>query len=610
MALDDDIIRFGTSEPGAPRRDVALGPMQFRLEGGTLRRLSWRGTEVVRGLSAPLRDESWGTWSEENASEEIEEGPDRLRLTRRFTAAGGALAGLLEIEAEAAGLVRASLTLTGVRDMMVNRAGFCLLHPVEGVAGRPLRVTHSDGRPEDTAFPEPISPAQPVFDIMALAHRVGPVDVAIEFEGEVFEMEDQRNWTDASYKTYCRPLSRPKPYRIAEGETVTQRITIRLGDAAPQDASAVPVSEMQVRMPDVLLAAEAGWMAPDLPFPARGLLLRLRAGQEEDATLEEAARTLARGGLLDLEVVLPEGTEPGAAMDALALRLARAGLFPRHVIALPEAFLKSYQPDAEWPGGPSPEACAEAVSHAFPEARVGLGMLTNFTELNRRPGVDSVGHYVTHGTSAIVHAADDASVLETLEALPQVFADARRIAGARGLRLGLVSIGMRSNPYGAGLSPNPNGTRRTMTSQDPRQKGLLAAAYAVAACAAAAQAGAEAVALAAPVGPFGILGSQGEARPIFHALAALNGVAERVVRVDPVAGLRGVAWESGAILANAGLSPVTAPAPFPVGTILSPATAEAARDPGWLAGAAGPLPESLMLGPCEVLFAGDAAQSL
>ena len=33
------------------------------------------------------------------------------------------------------------------------------------------------------------------------------------FEGELFELEDQRNWTDASFKTYPTPvaLSDPRP---------------------------------------------------------------------------------------------------------------------------------------------------------------------------------------------------------------------------------------------------------------------------------------------------------------------------------------------------------------------------------------------------------------
>ena len=34
----------------------------------------------------------------------------------------------------------------------------------------------------------------------------GGGEIVIRFEGDLFEMEDQRNWTDASYKTYSTPL--------------------------------------------------------------------------------------------------------------------------------------------------------------------------------------------------------------------------------------------------------------------------------------------------------------------------------------------------------------------------------------------------------------------
>ena len=40
----------------------------------------------------------------------------------------------------------------------LNRAGFTVLHPIEGVAGAPLRVGHSDGSVEDGHFPALIAP--------------------------------------------------------------------------------------------------------------------------------------------------------------------------------------------------------------------------------------------------------------------------------------------------------------------------------------------------------------------------------------------------------------------------------------------------------------------
>src|SRR3712207_9295379 len=50
-------------------------------------------------------------------------------------------------------------------------------------------------------------------------------------EGDTFEMEDQRNWTDASYKTYVRPLALPWPYTLAAGSELEQAVTVTV-DAA------------------------------------------------------------------------------------------------------------------------------------------------------------------------------------------------------------------------------------------------------------------------------------------------------------------------------------------------------------------------------------------
>ena len=44
------------------------------------------------------------------------------------------------------------------------------------------------------------------------------------FSGELFETEDQRNWTDASYKTYCTPQILPSPATIRKGDKIWQRI--------------------------------------------------------------------------------------------------------------------------------------------------------------------------------------------------------------------------------------------------------------------------------------------------------------------------------------------------------------------------------------------------
>lgn len=39
-------------------------------------------------------------------------------------------------------------------------------------------------------------------------------------------MEDQRNWTDASYKTFCTPLHLPYPVRVRKGVRIDQAVEL------------------------------------------------------------------------------------------------------------------------------------------------------------------------------------------------------------------------------------------------------------------------------------------------------------------------------------------------------------------------------------------------
>lgn len=618
--LSPNRILYGTDEPVSAPVCLAAGPLSLEIAGGQVRAVRWQGLEVVRGIDFLVRDPDWGTWLAEGAEAETESGVGRFVHRRRFSVAGGALDCRLVVEGEASGRVTVAAEMTARRAVTTNRAGLTVLHPIESVAGETVLVRHTGGT-EEGRFPTLISPSQPVFDIRGLRHRVGPVEVDIAFEGEVFEMEDQRNWTDASYKTYCRPLSRPTPYRIEEGETVRQSVVLTLKSAGAEVGVARAseegpgIARLNEAMPETLFAIEPGWLPESTVEKAAahgsgiGRYLVRTTAAEADGLFEPVASLKGRG--VDLEVVLPDtAAEAKEALGAVASSARKAGIAIDRVIALPAAYLKSYQPDGRWPDGLSPAAAIALARAAFPGAAIGGGMLTNFTEFNRhRPDPGSCD-YLTHGTTAIVHAADDRSVMETLEALPHVFASARAIGGEVPYRLGLVSIGMRSNPYGADVADNPGGVRMPMARSDPRQKGLFAASWAVGAFAATAGHRIDAVALAAPAGPFGI--AEGSAvRPIAHAVRALaaGGKRRRLALTGLPPAVAAVAFERGqgmsAVLAN--LRPEPVPVDVPEGGTVrlldDRSFAEASRDPSWLDGPATSVEgRSVTLRPLAVAF--------
>jgi hypothetical protein len=103
-----------------------------------------------------------------------------------------------------------------------NRIGWCVLHPMS-LAGLPVETETPDGSVTGS-YPVAIAPTQPFFDIRSISHPLASGgSVTIRFEGDLFEMEDQRNWTDASYKTYSTPLRIPYPVEIEAGQRVSRR---------------------------------------------------------------------------------------------------------------------------------------------------------------------------------------------------------------------------------------------------------------------------------------------------------------------------------------------------------------------------------------------------
>ena len=525
-------------------RSVTLGPVRLSLLDGDLRGVTFDGVEVLRRLSYPVRDPNWGTHPTETLEEGLEEAPGRVLYHHRFR--GRAVAFTGEFRAEViveggAARLRAEVVLEAPADLAVNRAGFTLLHPLRGVSGAPLRVRHADGSEEATVWPALISPSQPVFDIAGLRHEVEGITVEIAMQGEVFEMEDQRNWSDASFKTYCRPLRLPLPFALGPAAPVRQVVEITLSGRTK--GAAARVAARRARLPGVEMAVEPRLTAlprhpalPDLPR-----LIRV-ASDAPDAALTG----LGAGPRDALEIVLPTGADPQAALRDLAARLAAAGIRPVRVMALPAPYLKSHQPEGPWPEGPAPMDLIAPMRAAFPGVAVGGGMLTNFTEFNRcRPDPARVD-YVTWGGTAIVHAADDLSVLETLEALPEIFASGRALAGGRPLHLGLFSIGMRSNPYAAACLPNPGRERLAMVQDDPRQGTGFDAAFAVGVLAGAAVEGVASLALGMVDGPLGATGDL--ARVIAWAAARAGETVE--VEPGPVVAIRSA---TGRLIANATL---------------------------------------------------------
>jgi D-apionolactonase len=518
------IALFGTEEKVGRPKSLRAGPLTVELENGNLRYVRYQGVEVLRAVAFLVRDRNWATYGAAIENLRIGQGPNtftvgyeaickdhRQELRYRATITGrtdGALR--FEVEGEA------------VSDFLTNRAGFVVLHPLEGVAGAPVEVTHTDGSLEKSSFPRLISPAQPIFDIRALTHEVLPgVQATCTMTGDAHEMEDQRNWTDASYKTYFRPLSKPKPYTLRAGEPIRQSVALSFrGASSAREVSADERVSVAIGAPTGRPMPRIGlWVPPQEAERACSVVDRIEAlgpnllvgrlDLREPSTtaalrhLKSLADALAAPVVL--EIVLPNRAAPTEELAAAAAAVFAAGLQLEAVVPSPHEYLKSWQPQEQWPDCPLLEEICRAARAAFPGVLIGGGMLSYFTEINRkRPPVDEID-FVTHATCPIVHDRDDRAVMETLEALPWVAESVRAFAAGKPYRVGPSMLGMRDNPYGAAPMPNPDNRRIAMAINDPRQRGLFGAAWNLGYAARLAEAEVEALILSAPLGPFGLV---------------------------------------------------------------------------------------------------------
>jgi len=553
----------GTEQPDVVGRVLRAGPMQVEFDNGQLRYLRVGGVEVLRALGFLVRDENWGTYTPTISDLMVDERSDGFSVSFHAVCsrAGQEIAYDARIEGHANGDLEFEGTAVPKTDFLTARTGFVVLHPLKGVAGHPVTVEHVDGRVVHSQFPPLVDPVQPFLAIRALTHEVSPgLKATVRMDGDTFEMEDHRNWTDASFKTYVRPLALPWPYTLPAGQVVKQSVSVRLSGNAKGSATATAGAGVEVKLGAVtrqaLLPLGLGVPAQEIQPALRSAeLLQLAAPRilqchfdpRQGHGLAELSGYRQLAELTGASVVLEAVVESVDQYDDELQRLG--GLVRQAVLALdgvavcPVGDLKSVLPGGARPPAPPLEGLYAAARRAFPGVKLGGGMFSFFTELNRKRPPAQLLDFVMNTTCPIVHAADDRSVMETLEALPFQVSTAHTYLGATPHRVGPSAIGCRDNPHGATFTPNPDNLRVCLARMDPRMRGLFGAAWTLGYIATLARTGIEALTIGAPSGPLGIVHRRTDyaqpyydelsgpaVYPVFHVISGLTrGAGARLV---------------------------------------------------------------------------------
>ena len=228
-----NILYDGKDEPLPERIPLHAGPLSLFFEQGDLRYINLGDREILRRIYVAIRDRNWGTILPRLSNLSMDIQADSFEINFEVENKHGEIdfAWKGKITGNAQGEIEFSMQGQARSTFMRNRIGFCVLYPA-ACAGAAAQVEHMDGQVEKGAFPELISPDQPVLpfaEMRSLAHQISPdIWAKAAFTGDIFEMEDQRNWTDASYKVFSTPLRLHYPVSIEAGTQVEQAITLTL----------------------------------------------------------------------------------------------------------------------------------------------------------------------------------------------------------------------------------------------------------------------------------------------------------------------------------------------------------------------------------------------
>jgi hypothetical protein len=530
---------YGKDEPPPERIALRAGPLSLIYEHGDLRYIRLGEREVVRRIYVAVRDRNWGTVPPILSNVQIFDQGDSFQITYDVTHQQDEIDFVWrgEISSHTNGTIHFAMDGAARSTFLRNRIGFCVLHPPV-CAGTRAQIKHVDGTIEEAQFPRQIAPqhiidgviqpVHPFSDMRAVAHEVASgVWVTLRLEGEAFELEDQRNWIDGSFKTYGTPLRLPFPVEITAGTRITQAVTLQLGargwglgagvegqgsegggrgggEVARNGAEPVVFTLQPASEEGAFGALESCEWQTNIQLPTSKMVLpRLGLGMASHGqalTLQEldALRALNLAHLrVDLrlsDAAYPEALRRAVAESQalgvsleVALHLSDAAVDELQALS---SVLRELRPQvAAWLVFPIAESTTgdrwvalarEYLQRHDPITLIGGGTNIYFTDLNRTSPPAAALDLICYSVNPQVHAFDNASLVETCETIAATVESAAALASGRPIAVTPITLKPRFNPV-ATAHEQPSKPDELPPEVDIRQMSLFGAGWTLAA---------------------------------------------------------------------------------------------------------------------------------
>lgn len=499
---------------------IHFGKLSLLYEDGFIRYVRAGEIEIVRKIYFALRDANWATADIVRTDERISVSWKGFEIS--YTATNVAdgkdvFRWHVKISGNELGEIEFSVDGEALAMYNRNRAGICVLHPIRETKESPVKVTRPDGTVYEGRFPSLINPHQPFIDIQKMTWQLNDkVWAQLDFEGDIFEMEDQRNWGDTSFKTYSTPLTVPFPVMLKPGDKVRQRVRMTLvnGDTLPAADLAEDI--------EVTLDENYSNKFPSIGVDFPGTLASLRE-----------AESLKSLGFEHLRIELVLSSPSWRAKFKTGIEEAvmlGTKIFVHLIVDKPEEwndFVEHSKTDSISKIAISPldrkadvdkilQSIIPKARKQFPKASIGAGFRSYFTELNRNRFDYSQLDFLIYPLTPQAHSTDSHTIIENLPAQGDAIRTANVFAPGKKIHTGLISIKPPFNPDAkTGAAGDPD------ARFDSRQQTPLAAGWALGTIKYLSESGVDTITLFESHGLAGYLVDD-KIFPVYHALLAVQ----------------------------------------------------------------------------------------
>ena len=473
-----------------------------------IRNVTYQGAQIIDLLYTAIRPWDWSTLDPDEHSEVVEISGENCLVTITDLFAGS-MQGKTVLTLQPNGKFTIDYQLSGLGKFEINRWGVCFCLNTGDWMGSKVSASENTYSLLKEISPQRVinGITQGLFPASNNLHFIAPDKRSLKVlsTGKVLEAEDQRNWTDNTYKIYSGSLAEPRPFVIEKGMQWEQRVEFEVTpptNSIPDGSKIIAIDIPSLPRIGVQFNGEPLLPSDDLEKALFILDIDHIRINEESLTAQKIA-TISKSGLV-LEAALlssNDGAELVREVEHLSARV--------------------------------PAGSRLLINRQGRQIVQGSDLPQNKTLNSYIPGSDAYlvdlhreefefGDAVSYSMVPTVHSSDPETIFKTLYTQKESIEFAKKFVAPQ-VSISPITFSTRGNPETGHLRDNRiNFAQPEMAAQI---KELSAAAWTLGSVFALASAGAYSGTWHELFGEFGVIYSEGSAikfSPTFHALSALG----------------------------------------------------------------------------------------